>query len=114
MTTQPPTGPRSEAGLRGAMRRVLDDELANLADDGARLSHSVVRRMEAVLVASEADRPKGVELTCDDCAADYAVWFAPNDLWNLVMGGSEQRDDPGGMLCPRCFTNRADRIVAQA
>jgi hypothetical protein len=32
-----------------AMRRVLDDELANLADDGARLSHAVVRRMEAAL-----------------------------------------------------------------
>ncbi|WGX98749.1 hypothetical protein [Nocardioides sp. L-11A] len=34
-----------------AVRRALDDELANLADDGARLSHSVVRRIEAVLPA---------------------------------------------------------------
>lgn len=34
-----------------AVRRALDDELANLADDGARLSHSVVRRIEAILAA---------------------------------------------------------------
>lgn len=25
-------------------------------------------------------------------------WFAPNALWNLVMGGE------AGVLCPRCFT----------
>lgn len=31
------------------VRRALDDELVNLADDGARLSHSVVRRVEAAL-----------------------------------------------------------------
>lgn len=40
----------AEAEVRLAgVRRVLDDESANLADDGARLSHSVVRRIEAVL-----------------------------------------------------------------
>lgn len=30
-------------------RRAVADEVANLADDGARLSHGVVRRLEAVL-----------------------------------------------------------------
>jgi len=38
------------------VRRALDDELANLADDGARLSHSVVRRIEAALLSEEAQR----------------------------------------------------------
>lgn len=31
------------------VRRALDDEIANLADDGARLSHAVVRRIESAL-----------------------------------------------------------------
>lgn len=40
-----------------AMQRVLDDEIANLADDGARSSHAVVRRMQAVLTP-EASPPR--------------------------------------------------------
>ncbi len=51
---------------------------------------------------------KGVELHCDDCQQGYAVWFAPSPIWNFVMGGPEAKDDPGGMLCPRCFTLRAE------
>lgn len=39
------------------------------------------------------------------------VWFAPNDLWNLVMGGKEARDDPGGFLCVTCFAKRAEAVV---
>lgn len=42
---------QSAAEALARVRRVLDDELANLADDGARLSHSVVRRVEAALAA---------------------------------------------------------------
>lgn len=37
-----------------AITRALDDEEANLADDGARLSHSVVRRVRAILAAPSA------------------------------------------------------------
>lgn len=51
---------------------------------------------------------KGVELHCDDCQQPYAVWFAPSPIWNFVMGGPDAKDDPGGMLCPRCFTLRAE------
>lgn len=51
---------------------------------------------------------KGVELHCDDCQQPYAVWFAPNPIWNFVMGGPDCKGDPGGMLCPRCFTLRAE------
>lgn len=39
---------RAEATI-ARVRRALDDELANLANDGARLSNSVVRRIEAAL-----------------------------------------------------------------
>lgn len=39
------------------VERALDDELANLADDGARLSHSVVRRIEAALRGPESTVP---------------------------------------------------------
>lgn len=56
--------PPDANGLRERMQRVLDDELANLADDGARLSHAVVRRMEAVLAASEAAPTAGEEVGC--------------------------------------------------
>lgn len=52
----------------------------------------------------------GVELHCDDCQKPYARWFADSPEWNLVMGGPEAKDDPGGMLCPRCFTLRAEKV----
>lgn len=44
--------------ILAAIRRALDDELANLADDGARPSRAVVRRIEALLAGDheEADR----------------------------------------------------------
>lgn len=46
---------------------------------------------------------------CDDCGTvDNIVWYAPHPLWNFVMGGYEQRDDPGGILCIPCFVTRAD------
>lgn len=45
---------------------------------------------------------------CQECHQSYTPWFAPNDIWNEVMGGPEATEDPGGYLCPRCFTLRAD------
>jgi len=51
----------------------------------------------------------GIECkSCMDCRQPYAVWFAPNHIWNLVMGGPGAQGDPGGILCPRCFTLRAE------
>ena len=50
----------------------------------------------------ETDEPR--ELLCEDCGRDYAVWFAPNDLWNRVRG-----HHGGGMICPTCFTMEAER-----
>lgn len=46
---------------------------------------------------------------CRDCGlpASHGIgvtfWNAPNDLWNLVLGGPDATDDPGGVLCCACF-----------
>lgn len=50
--------------------------------------------------------------TCEVCCGPALTWFAPNALWNLVMGGPAAKDDPGGMLCPNCFIVRAEAIGA--
>lgn len=43
---------------------------------------------------------------CRCCGQSNPVWSAPNDLWNCVMGGSD------GILCPRCFIDRAEMVGA--
>lgn len=48
------------------------------------------------------------ESVCMDCGGLNPVWFAPNDVWNLVIGGPEAKDDPGGFYCPVCFIRRAE------
>lgn len=45
---------------------------------------------------------------CQDCERENPVWFAPSPLWNLVMGGPDAKDDPGGIICPNCFIKRAE------
>lgn len=49
------------------------------------------------------------ELACDDCGRPNPVWFAPNEVWNLAIGGPDARDDPGGFVCPNCFIIRAEQ-----
>ncbi len=46
---------------------------------------------------------------CHDCGGPNIVWFTDSDLWNLVMGGPNATDDPGGILCVPCFAVRAGR-----
>jgi hypothetical protein len=48
------------------------------------------------------------EDVCMCCGGHNPTWFAPNILWNLVIGGPEARDDPGGFYCPNCFIARAE------
>lgn len=45
---------------------------------------------------------------CTECGQPNPVWFAPNEVWNRVIGGPEATDDPGGFLCPLCFIRRAE------
>lgn len=49
-------------------------------------------------------------LRCDDCSRVNPVWFAPSDVWNLVVGGPDATDDPGGVLCPICFIAKAEAM----
>lgn len=44
---------------------------------------------------------------CDGCGGSTRYWHAVNRLWNFVMGGPEAKGDPGGVLCPNCFIDRA-------
>jgi hypothetical protein len=56
----------------------------------------------------------GQELHCDDCQQPYAVWFADNAEWNWVMsGGATTSPEWPGMLCPRCFTVRAEVVYGR-
>jgi hypothetical protein len=52
--------------------------------------------------------PSRCENRCDDCGGVNPVWYAPNALWNLVVGGPEAKGDPGGFICPGCFIARAE------
>lgn len=61
---------------------------------------------------SASNLPRGASdetLACDDCGIANPTWFAPSPLWNLVMGGPEATDDPGGFICPACFIVRAEK-----
>lgn len=45
---------------------------------------------------------------CEDCGCQMLAWFAPNMIWNRVVGGPDAQYDPGGVLCPSCFIKRAE------
>lgn len=53
---------------------------------------------------------------CQECGLPVSLgiggtyWSAENDLWNYVMGGPDATDDPGGTLCPRCFTTKCNEL----
>lgn len=49
------------------------------------------------------EMPAPVPSYCDDCGRVNPVWFAPNDLWNTVVGS------PNGTLCPACFIDLAEQ-----
>ena len=53
---------------------------------------------------STSPKPQEPEI-CQHCHQAYACWFAPNEIWNLVI------PDRVGMLCPNCFLNRAEHAA---
>lgn len=65
---------------------------------------------ETYLKAALAQTPTATDtgIRCDDCNRNNPVWFAPNELWNLVIGGPSATADPGGICCPICFIERAE------
>jgi hypothetical protein len=48
---------------------------------------------------------------CTECGHLNPSWFTASVLWNLVMGGPDATDDPGGFLCPCCFIVKAERAL---
>jgi hypothetical protein len=61
---------------------------------------------EAYAAASSSLLPVPTqEGICQDCGREYGVWFAPNEIWNLVI------PERVGILCPICFMTRADHAA---
>jgi hypothetical protein len=63
---------------------------------------------EAYIAALSQPSPDEETCRCDDCGRANPVWFAPSPLWNLVVGGPDATDDPGGIVCPICFIEKAE------
>jgi hypothetical protein len=40
---------------------------------------------------------------CEECGAPNICWFAPNRVWNAIMGDDKQKT-----ICVVCFAKRAD------
>jgi hypothetical protein len=79
------------------------------AGDGfvVQTAEEIVRDIRTALATGSAPVAAS-ENACQDCGVDNPVWFAPNVLWNRVMGGPAATDDPGGYLCPVCFIRHAE------
>lgn len=56
----------------------MSQRIAEVADDGP----------------LDRSHPEGI---CQECGGPNVAWFAPNQLWNAVMGGE------AGVVCPICF-----------
>lgn len=83
------------------LRLRWDDEAHRAALNERRTKARIMRACEETLRAVLGDR-RDKDNACTDCGIDNPVWFAPNELWNRVMG------DHTGFLCPRCFIVRAE------
>lgn len=51
--------------------------------------------------------PADGDSRCQECGDINLTWYADDEVWNLVMGGPEATDDPGGVLCIPCFSQRS-------
>lgn len=53
-------------------------------------------------------KPSDGDTVCQNCGQPNPIWFAPNEVWNRIVGGPDATDDPGGVLCPCCFMAKGD------
>lgn len=85
--------------------RYLDADMSDVFSGGYDSDPVVCAALDGL----RASLPSGASaLPCDDCGIPNPTWFAPSPLWNLVMGGPDATDDPGGYICPACFIVRAE------
>lgn len=58
---------------------------------------------------TQSESPR--ECLCMVCSQEYPVWYAPNDLWNVVMRTPDGREasEKVPFICPLCFTKEAER-----
>ena len=56
-------------------------------------------------------RPEDGDSRCQQCGRPNPIWFAPDRLWNHVVGGDPGREAQG-VLCPSCFAAKADELLA--
>jgi len=48
---------------------------------------------------------------CEDCGDwQFPCWRSPDDLWALARGRVETGGLLGGLLCPRCYAERLERV----
>lgn len=110
LSTASPPRSLETAEVEGLANRLSGLEFA-LRQDGKPLAGDLVRDAIRALRHPQPSTPVGMgDTVCQSCGADNPIWFAPSPLWNLVMGGPEASDDPGGVVCPSCFMRRAKAL----
>jgi hypothetical protein len=119
-----PTGLWTTADVEAA-RQLLEDNRYGGPDDTTDLSREDFTEIIEIVLTTTWERAvaegrrqaaEAVRLSneligdgpCQDCGSDNIRWSAESPFWNMVMGGPDSRDDPGGIVCVRCFVVRAD------
>lgn len=102
------------AGLHAALTALAEEYEADAASEGygGELWSTTGTRLRNLLDAHAQAAPASetdptADGPCRQCSRRYRAWFAPHHIWNIVMGGPDAADDPGGMLCPTCFLDAA-------
>lgn len=89
----------------GRIRGVIVDEVGKRCGSPPNVHPRLLEGIEvaARLLAEQAAEDRGGDGPCRDCGKRYPPWHTDNAIWNLVVGGPDATDDPGGLLCPTCF-----------
>lgn len=62
--------------------------------------HTRLNQLEQIDDHSRPDiHPEDI---CQECGDENPTWYAPNELWNEVIGS------PNGIICPVCFLRKSN------